>query len=641
VTAPRFTPSVSVLAAGAAAILALLTYLHTLAPGLTEIDSGELAGVAATLGIAHPSGYPLFAIVGRVWVVLAGVLRPIRAMNVLSALLAAGAVFLVYATVRDAVRPSAARREPGPAALTGAWVGAFAFALNGLLWSVATVTEVHALQMFLDAALLYAVVRAGLWGRGAFCESACLLAFYLCGLCLTNHLTSALLVPGFALGLWRRRRVVTARLLLGGVALALLGASVYAYLPLRSSQFPTFDWGAPRTWYGFVRHVTGAQYRVWMFTSPGVVVRNLGEFLSLLPRSFTPLLLALAAPGLWRARRLPGLLAGTATMAFFALAYPLGYDIHDIETYFLPVFLIFSLWIGLGGVQVAEWLGARGSAAKEERGAARGSGAREERPTARGAVFLFLLPVVPLLVNARTADRSQDRWVEEMARSFLAVPRDGSVVVSAYWDVLVSPALYLREVEGVRRDDFVLLDQEHFRRTWYLPWIRRHYPEVLAGLDERVARFEELLARFEHGRPYDQAEIQAAFESVVNGILANGMRGGGAYVTQEIEAGIGSAWARIPTGLLFRLEDPFGEASLPEPAPWPELPPRSVTGEWPDQARGYAARMAAFAGHAALRLGETARAREEFERALRWNLTDRAARKGMQLLEAQKTPPGG
>jgi hypothetical protein len=125
---------------------------------------------------------------------------------------------------------------------------------------------------------------------------------------------------------------------------------------------------------------------------------------------------------------------------------------------------------------------------------------------------------------------------------------------------------------------------------------------------------------------------------VVNGILANGKRTGGAYVTQEVEAGIGSAWARIPTGLLFRLEDPFGEASLTAPAPWPELPPRSVTGEWPDQARGYAARMAVFAGHAALRLGETRRAREEFDRALRWNPTDPAAREGAWLLEARQTP---
>ena len=92
-----------------------------------------------------------------------------------------------------------------------------AFALNATQWSVATVTEVHALQMFLDAALLHALVRAGLWGRRPFREGAFLAACYLAGLCLPNHLTSALLLPGCALGLWRRRRDATRRLLALGV----------------------------------------------------------------------------------------------------------------------------------------------------------------------------------------------------------------------------------------------------------------------------------------------------------------------------------------------------------------------------------------------------------------------------------------
>ena len=35
-------------------------------------------------------------------------------------------------------------------------------------------------------------------------------------------------------------------------------------------------------------------------------------------------------------------------MAVIATTYPLGYDIHDIETYFLPPFLFVAIWIGLG-----------------------------------------------------------------------------------------------------------------------------------------------------------------------------------------------------------------------------------------------------------------------------------------------------
>ncbi|MDP4116171.1 MAG: DUF2723 domain-containing protein [Bacteroidota bacterium] len=45
-------------------IIVFLIYLTTLAPSLLEIDSGELATVQLTLGIAHPTGYPLFTILG-------------------------------------------------------------------------------------------------------------------------------------------------------------------------------------------------------------------------------------------------------------------------------------------------------------------------------------------------------------------------------------------------------------------------------------------------------------------------------------------------------------------------------------------------------------------------------------------------
>src|SRR5579872_4422903 len=45
-------------------VIAFIVYLLTLAPSVVFIDSGELATVAATLGIAHPTGYPLFSIVG-------------------------------------------------------------------------------------------------------------------------------------------------------------------------------------------------------------------------------------------------------------------------------------------------------------------------------------------------------------------------------------------------------------------------------------------------------------------------------------------------------------------------------------------------------------------------------------------------
>jgi hypothetical protein len=143
---------------------------------------------------------------------------------------------------------------------------------------------------------------------------------------------------------------------------------------------------------------------------------------------------------------------------------------------------------------------------------------------------------------------------------------------------------------------------------------------------------QELVLRFERGQPYEPAEIQAAFETVLSGILENGAARGGAYVTPEVESGIGSSRVRIPDGLLYRLEPPFGQAELGEPPPWPELPELSRKGLWEDRVREYAARMATMAAVSALRLGDTERARADLDRALGWNPDDPVARSNREAL---------
>jgi len=45
-------------------IIVFTIYLYTLSPSISGGDSSELAAVQATLGIAHPTGYPLFTMIG-------------------------------------------------------------------------------------------------------------------------------------------------------------------------------------------------------------------------------------------------------------------------------------------------------------------------------------------------------------------------------------------------------------------------------------------------------------------------------------------------------------------------------------------------------------------------------------------------
>jgi tetratricopeptide (TPR) repeat protein len=229
---------------------AFAAYLPRVAPGVHVGDSGELALAATVLGIAHPPGYPLWALFGRVVVVLGGAAEPAFALNVFSAVSAAVAVGLLAAL------GGVLTRRPIPAAGC-----ALAFGLSHAVWSQAVVTEVYALNLALSAGALLAMA-AGRRGR----PRLFLLGAYLVGLGAANHPLSLFAAPvavALALGPNHRSLADRAVLLRRAFAMAaafLLGLSVYFLLPIRFSADPSVVWGGMQRGADLFDHVIRAQY---------------------------------------------------------------------------------------------------------------------------------------------------------------------------------------------------------------------------------------------------------------------------------------------------------------------------------------------------------------------------------------------
>src|SRR5262245_21240484 len=75
----------------------LALYMATLLPGIGSGDTAEFQRVAPTLGVAHPTGYPLYTMLGWLWSRLPLGGTPAWRMNLFSAgaaALAVGALFL-------------------------------------------------------------------------------------------------------------------------------------------------------------------------------------------------------------------------------------------------------------------------------------------------------------------------------------------------------------------------------------------------------------------------------------------------------------------------------------------------------------------------------------------------------------------
>ena len=111
-------------------------------------DSGELAAVAATYGIPHPSGYPLYALSSGLWVQLFGFGSKAFAANTFSAVCSAAALGLLTAFLLELLKGHAGRR----AAAVGT---ALLVAVSTAWWQESTVARVYHLNSLLSIATLW------------------------------------------------------------------------------------------------------------------------------------------------------------------------------------------------------------------------------------------------------------------------------------------------------------------------------------------------------------------------------------------------------------------------------------------------------------------------------------------------------
>ncbi|MDQ5810601.1 MAG: DUF2723 domain-containing protein [Actinomycetota bacterium] len=336
--------AVVALVGAVAAVVVLILYARTLAPTILHYDRPELIDSAmlqmqvCVLGITHPTGYPTYLMLSHLFTYLPFGDLAYR-VNLASAVYGALAVGVVYWAGYLVSRRVAA-----------AAVGALALGFGGTLWSQAVITEVYTLNA-LVVALTLAVLL--LW-RARRKDGHLLLAAFLCGLALTTHMTSGLLLPASLLfvALVEWRKLLDLRLVSKGAGSFLLGLAPYLYLPVRSWMDPPFEANNPSNFERFWYVVSGGNLRGgFLAFGPTELPGRLAFYWDHLLGNFNWGLLVAGLVGfaamlLWdRAAA-----ALTGFLYFGWLFYAVENDIPDIEIYFIPTYVVVSLWIsgGLG-----------------------------------------------------------------------------------------------------------------------------------------------------------------------------------------------------------------------------------------------------------------------------------------------------
>jgi hypothetical protein len=333
----------AVLVAGlGVSVLVFVLYLRTLSPTVLYLQDPKLLDAVmvqmqvAVLGITHPTGYPTYLMLTHLFTYLPFG-DPAYRVNLASASYAALAVAAVYRTGFLLGRR-----------IMAAAGGALAFGLGAALWSQAVIAEVYTLNALLVAVTIVVLL---LW-RERQRDRYLLLSAYLIGLCLTNHLTSGLLLPAGVLlvALVDRRKLADVKLVLKGAGLFLLGLVPYLYLPVRAAMDPPMDANNPdnfeRFWYVVSGGgLTGSLFSFGPSELPGRMLFYWEHLLENMP--FLVVMFALTGAVVVLLRdRAAGIFLG---FLFFGwLFYAVENDIPDIALYFIPTYLVLSMWAAAG-----------------------------------------------------------------------------------------------------------------------------------------------------------------------------------------------------------------------------------------------------------------------------------------------------
>lgn len=461
-------------------LLPFALYFITVAPTVGEGDTFEFQVLSHELGIAHPTGYPLYILIGKLFTFLPLGNVAYR-VNVSSALFAAATVVVLYGIIYQLT----ARRS-------ASLLAALSFAFTYSFWSQAVVAEVYALNALFVALTSYLLLR---WLReepavaegsqltpgqgvrpmqrklsrilGSWRAPTYAIAF-IYGLSLSHHRTMVLLAPAaltYALVKRPRCHLRSRNILLALTSFAVPLLGLHLYIPLRWWQIH----GRIMTWAELTNTILGTQFAgalQWdaLFGDP----HRLQIYVRILLEQYPAPALGLALLGLlwlfWPKRPAhpqmswkEGLFLLTAFVAY--VLFGLIYYVPDVSLFIIPSYLFIAVGLGVGLASLCQ-LGDRAVCGlSTPTQPLRRSLVRSVVLTAFG-----LLPLSLVWLNLAKVDRSGESDLYNWGKYVLQQELPSGAVILADSEK-IAPLHYLQRVERMRADteSGVFPDEESYR----------------------------------------------------------------------------------------------------------------------------------------------------------------------------------
>ena len=436
------------------------------------VDAGDLLSAILTDGIPHPSGYPTFLLLGKLFQYLPFG-TPYFKGSLISAFfssIAAGLLTLfsgrIFMKEKDTIRSAFLPVTTG-----------IALGLSPFFWSQSVIVEVYGLAAFFFVILvfwLYLMVNGQITKKSDIWITVLSI---LVGVGFGNHLMIGLMLPCmiYAVAIFLKNGNQPRHLIKYFIFMLTACALVYAILPIRASKNPVVNWGNPQTLEGFIWLVSGKLYQGLAFKIPrGEILDRISFFAGLLQKQFGFIGLIIGLLGLVRVASLPNKMKWI--YFWTVIAYPvfsIGYLTNDSVVYLIPAFIIFAIFIGYGLLEIGEKL-------KKP--------PRLTEIVLSVAFLLFLFMRIPGLIAE--IDPRRDLSAKQFAEKCInKLPQNAIILTEEDRDTF--PLWYYHFGLG-RRPDIHVIVQPLLAYEWYQDSLTHTYPDVLIPGGESMVTINQV-----------------------------------------------------------------------------------------------------------------------------------------------------
>ena len=447
-------------------LLAVVAYGGTLAPTVLDGDAALFQYLPSVTGIAYPTGYPTYVLLGRLWQMLIPLGTVAWRMNAFSGVCGALSLVFIYRAYAHWLDSR-----------LGGTVTAILFGTLPTFWRWATESKSYTLHILFLALMLYIISLAGRKTDSSVHQSGVSVFFWLVlifGVSLGNHNTTILLAPGLALLYWlnggHSHHSSIWQLIIRGIPFIMVPLLLYAFIPVRAGFLLT-QWGAidglmtpvavarglVSDFYtpgpaGLWRYFTAADFTGGVVSNWGLVPRQfVSVYWPLMKEDFSVWGIAWATVGAvtmaaWRPRRFWPLFVVFCVPIPFVLTYGQG----EQSAFLLPSMLMVA---GFAGAAVAAiWRAMR------KIWSARCPQADAVSTPILAAVLLGLAVWLPATQAVENVHWLRDKWSsahDSYWRDVLAHPIDEGAGLMAHWGDLTT-MWYLQHVDEIRPDVYGL-----------------------------------------------------------------------------------------------------------------------------------------------------------------------------------------